>query len=143
MVTADEILAALRPRFDPHARRPGRARRGAGRDLCWSDGGPARVGVIASVTRPFCGDCDRTRLTADGQVRNCLFATEESDLRGALRAGADDDEIAERWRPRCGASRRARHRRPVLPAAGPADVRDRRLSARHEPPRRVAVSRFG
>ena len=57
-----------------------------------------RVGVIASVTRPFCGDCDRTRLTADGQVRACLFATEESDLRGALRAGADDDELARRWR---------------------------------------------
>jgi cyclic pyranopterin phosphate synthase len=60
-------------------------------------GHPARVGVIGSVTRPFCGDCDRTRLTADGQVRNCLFAREESDLRGALRAGASDEEIAERW----------------------------------------------
>jgi cyclic pyranopterin phosphate synthase len=53
--------------------------------------------VIASVTRPFCGDCDRVRLTADGQVRNCLFAREESDLRGAMRAGADDDDLAERW----------------------------------------------
>ena len=61
------------------------------------DGGPATVGVIASVTRPFCGDCDRVRLTADGQVRNCLFAREESDLRAALRAGATDDELAERW----------------------------------------------
>ena len=60
-------------------------------------GEPARVGVIGSVTRPFCGACDRTRLTADGQVRNCLFATEETDLRGALRAGADDDELARRW----------------------------------------------
>ena len=54
--------------------------------------------MIASVTRPFCGDCDRVRLTADGQVRNCLFAREESDLRGALRDGADDEEIAARWR---------------------------------------------
>jgi cyclic pyranopterin phosphate synthase len=62
------------------------------------DGGPVRVGVIGSVTRNFCGACDRTRLTADGQIRNCLFAREESDLRGALRGGADDDEIAERWR---------------------------------------------
>jgi GTP 3',8-cyclase len=53
--------------------------------------------VIASVTRPFCWDCDRVRLTADGQIRNCLFAREESDLRGALRAGADDEEIARRW----------------------------------------------
>jgi cyclic pyranopterin phosphate synthase len=49
------------------------------------------------VTRPFCGACDRVRLTADGQVRNCLFAREESDLRTALREGADDDELAGRW----------------------------------------------
>ena len=51
------------------------------------DGGPATVGVIASVTRSFCGACDRTRLTADGQIRNCLFAREESDLRSAMRDG--------------------------------------------------------
>ena len=56
------------------------------------------MGVIASITRPFCGDCDRVRLTADGQVRNCLFAREESDLRMALRSGADDAEIAARWK---------------------------------------------
>jgi molybdenum cofactor biosynthesis enzyme MoaA len=61
------------------------------------DGGPGKVGVIASVTRPFCGDCDRVRLTADGQVRNCLFARSESDLRTPLRAGASDEEIADRW----------------------------------------------
>ena len=54
--------------------------------------------MIASVTRPFCGDCDRVRLTADGQVRNCLFAREESDLRTPLRAGASDEELADRWR---------------------------------------------
>ena len=59
--------------------------------------GTATVGVIASVTRPFCGDCDRVRLTADGQVRNCLFAREESDLRAPLRNGATDEEIADRW----------------------------------------------
>ncbi|MFV2112138.1 GTP 3',8-cyclase MoaA [Micromonospora sp. LOL_025] len=96
MVTADAILAALRGEFDLT---PDPAERGAAPAETWLvDGGPARVGVIASVTRPFCGDCDRTRLTADGQVRACLFATEESDLRGALRAGADDDELARRWR---------------------------------------------
>ncbi|RLK24550.1 cyclic pyranopterin monophosphate synthase subunit MoaA [Micromonospora sp. M71_S20] len=96
MVTADGILAALRGEFDLT---PDPAERGAAPAETWLvDGGPARVGVIASVTRPFCGDCDRTRLTADGQVRACLFATEESDLRGALRAGADDDELARRWR---------------------------------------------
>ncbi|MEV4462037.1 GTP 3',8-cyclase MoaA [Micromonospora echinofusca] len=96
MITAEEILASLRGEFDLT---PDPAERGAAPAETWLvGGGPARVGVIASVTRPFCGDCDRTRLTADGQVRACLFATEESDLRGALRAGADDDELARRWR---------------------------------------------
>ena len=52
--------------------------------------------AVASVSRPFCGSCDRVRLTADGQIRNCLFAREESDLRSALRGGADDAEIARR-----------------------------------------------
>ena len=66
-------------------------------ELFLVDGGPATVGIIASVTRPFCGACDRVRLTADGQVRNCLFAREESDLRTAMRAGATDAELAERW----------------------------------------------
>ncbi len=56
---------------------------------------PGRLGVIASVTRPFCRDCDRLRLTADGQLRTCLFATEETDLRGPLRAGASDADLAE------------------------------------------------
>ncbi|MEU5720929.1 GTP 3',8-cyclase MoaA [Micromonospora sp. NPDC047738] len=96
MVTADQILADLRAEFDLST---DPADRGASPAETWLvDGGPARVGVIASVTRPFCGDCDRTRLTADGQVRACLFATEESDLRGALRAGVDDAELARRWR---------------------------------------------
>jgi GTP 3',8-cyclase len=54
--------------------------------------------VIGSVTRPFCGSCDRVRLTADGQIRNCLFATTETDLRTLLRAGADDDQLAAAWR---------------------------------------------
>jgi cyclic pyranopterin phosphate synthase len=53
--------------------------------------------VIGSVTRPFCGACDRVRLTADGQIRNCLFAREENDLRGPMRSGATDGELAERW----------------------------------------------
>lgn len=54
------------------------------------------VGVIPTVTKPFCGDCDRIRLTADGQLRTCLFATEEFDLRAALRAGESDAQLAER-----------------------------------------------
>ena len=57
--------------------------------------GPWRVGIIASVTRPFCRDCDRLRLTADGQLRTCLFARHETDLRAPLRAGASDAELAQ------------------------------------------------
>ena len=57
------------------------------------DGGPANVGVIASVTKPFCGDCDRLRLTADGQLRSCLFSDKETDLRTPLRDGASDEEL--------------------------------------------------
>jgi cyclic pyranopterin phosphate synthase len=95
MITADEIFAWLSERFTltPH----GAPRGSAPAELFDVDGGPATVGIIASVTRPFCGDCDRVRLTADGQIRNCLFAREESDLRALLRGGAGDDEIAQSW----------------------------------------------
>lgn len=98
MVTADELLERLSTRFDLRAR-PESARGSAPaelydvlghRDLA---GEQATVGIIASVTRPFCGDCDRTRLTADGQVRNCLFSTRETDLRTPLREGASDDDL--------------------------------------------------
>ena len=97
MVTADEILAMLKAEFvldeepDEH--------RGSAPAQTWLvDGGPGRVGIIGSVTRPFCGACDRVRLTADGAVRNCLFARGETDLRTPLRAGADDAELAELMR---------------------------------------------
>jgi len=59
------------------------------------DDGPGHVGIIAAVTRPFCQDCSRLRLTADGQLRSCLFATAELDLRSVLRSGANDDEVAQ------------------------------------------------
>jgi len=59
----------------------------------YADGG-GHVGVIASVTRPFCGTCDRIRLTAEGQLRNCLFSVRETDLRGILRSGGSDDDLA-------------------------------------------------
>jgi cyclic pyranopterin phosphate synthase len=96
MITAEEIFDSLKAHFtlDP----AGEIRGSAPAERFLVDGGPETVGVIASVTRPFCGDCDRVRITADGQVRNCLFAREESDLRTALRAGADDNDIADRWR---------------------------------------------
>jgi GTP 3',8-cyclase len=59
----------------------------------FADGAPGRIGVIPSVTEPFCDSCDRMRLTAEGQFRNCLFALEETDLRGPMRAGASDQEL--------------------------------------------------
>ena len=97
MVTADEILDRLSERFILTP--TDAAKRGsAPAETFTVDGGPAVVGIIASVTRPFCGDCDRVRLTADGQVRDCLFARKESDLRTPLRSGASDQELAELWR---------------------------------------------
>jgi len=59
----------------------------------FADGSPGRIGVIPSVTEPFCDSCNRMRLTAEGQFRNCLFALEETDLRGPMRAGASDDDL--------------------------------------------------
>jgi cyclic pyranopterin phosphate synthase len=105
MVTADEILQRL---SSAHRLTPVPARGSAPAEEFVVDDGPATVGIIASVSRPFCGSCDRVRLTADGQIRNCLFAREESDLRGALRAGADDDEVARRIRASI-AGKRAGH----------------------------------
>src|SRR5690606_23808075 len=91
MVTAAEILTTLESEFGLS---PDPEHRGSAPAETWLvEGGPAKVGIIGTVTRPFCGDCDRTRLTADGQVRNCLFARTESDLRTALRAGAGDEEL--------------------------------------------------
>ena len=95
MVTADELLAILGTRWEllPVGRQgsaPAEEWRIAGTDTV--------IGVIASVTRPFCTGCDRVRLTADGQLRNCLFATTESDLRALLRGGADDAAIEAAWR---------------------------------------------
>ncbi|MFB7473881.1 GTP 3',8-cyclase MoaA [Kitasatospora sp. NPDC056184] len=97
MITAEEILERLSTRFTLTPE-PSAARGAAPAERWVVDGGRGRVGVIASVTRPFCRACDRTRLTADGQVRNCLFATGETDLRTALRSGADDTELAALWR---------------------------------------------
>ncbi|NNG35388.1 GTP 3',8-cyclase MoaA [Nakamurella aerolata] len=99
MVTAGEIQQQLAQRFSlrPHPA----PRDGAPAELFdVLDAGEVRgtVGIIASVTRPFCGDCDRTRLTADGAVRSCLFSQTETDLRGLLRAGASDEQLAQVWR---------------------------------------------
>lgn len=98
MVPAAEILALLRQRFTLTPA----GERGAAPAQEWlvaaSATHPAgRVGVIASVTAPFCAACDRTRLTADGQLRTCLFAHSETDLRTPLRSGVDDAGLAALW----------------------------------------------
>ena len=84
MLTADEIIAKLEL---SHVLTPLDERGSSPAELFLVDGGPATVGIIGSVTRPFCADCDRIRLTSDGQIRNCLFATSEADVRGILRSG--------------------------------------------------------
>jgi cyclic pyranopterin phosphate synthase len=61
----------------------------------FADGAPGKIGVIASVTEPFCDTCNRLRMTAEGEFRNCLFALEETDLRGPMRAGASDDDLEQ------------------------------------------------
>ena len=90
MVTGPQILEALAAAFTLTPI-PGRGSAPAERWLV--DGGPHTVGVIAAVSAPFCGSCDRVRLTADGQLRSCLFARTETDLRALLRAGADDAHL--------------------------------------------------
>jgi len=97
-VDADQILQTLRQHFDL---RPDPAPRGSAPAQLWRVAGPGRggsVGIVASVSHAFCSACDRTRLTADGQVRSCLFSTEETDLRLLLRSGADDAAIEAAWR---------------------------------------------
>jgi cyclic pyranopterin phosphate synthase len=98
MITADEIFEMLSEYF---TLTPVPARGSAPSEDFYVDGGPTRVGIIASVTRPFCAACDRLRLTADGQLRNCLFAREELDLRQVLRDdGLDGDKVDEEIRRR-------------------------------------------
>jgi cyclic pyranopterin phosphate synthase len=96
MVDASELLDVLSTRYtltQPHREDPS-----APAEEWLVDGGPATVGIIASVTRSFCEACDRTRITAEGTVRSCLFGDDETDLRGLLRGGADDDTVADWWR---------------------------------------------
>ena len=106
MISADEIRERLAERWTLTPL-PAADRGSAPAERFLIDGGPATVGIIASVTAPFCAACDRTRLTADGQVRNCLFSQTETDLRGPLRDGASDDELlglvrGEMWRKKPG-----------------------------------------
>ena len=99
-LTADQVLAALRRHF---MLEPDPTPRGSVTAELWqitdpTTGRSGKIGVIASVSHPFCSTCDRARLTADGQLRSCLFAIEETDLRALLRGGADDSAIEAAWR---------------------------------------------
>lgn len=101
MVDAAELLDVLGARFvltHPHRDDPSAPAEEWRVEGYAVDGAPATVGIIASVTRSFCDACDRTRVTAEGTVRSCLFGDDETDLRGLLRDGSTDAEIADRWR---------------------------------------------
>ncbi len=93
VVSADEMLAAIRKRHDL-VPLDGDDPSSTSLNFAFADGGAGSIGVIASVTRPFCGACSRLRITADGKVRPCLFSTDEWDLRPLLRGGASDGEVA-------------------------------------------------
>jgi cyclic pyranopterin phosphate synthase len=96
LVTAEQTLAEVGAAF-PLELEPGADPSAPATAYRYLDG-RGRVGVVASVTRPFCGRCDRIRFTADGQVRTCLFALTEYDLRGLMRSGAGDDALEQRLR---------------------------------------------
>lgn len=93
VLTADEILALLDESGMPARPRPGGDPSAPASEYEFEDGGS--LGIIASVSKPFCGTCNRIRITADGKFRNCLFALDEVDIKAAMRTGASDDELAQ------------------------------------------------
>ena len=93
VLTADEIIAILSREIAPLRAVPDADPRAPATEYEYADGG-GRVGLIASVSKPFCLNCNRIRLTSDGKLRYCLFAIDETDVRGLLRAQASDEEIA-------------------------------------------------
>ena len=111
MITAAEIRGLLERAFilgpDPRQRDGAPAERWEVRRRNSREEVIGTVGIIASVTEPFCADCRRTRITAEGKVRSCLFSHEETDLRDLLRSGAGDEAVAERWRAAMWAKPRA------------------------------------
>jgi cyclic pyranopterin phosphate synthase len=93
VLLADDILAMLSREIAPLVPVPDPDPRAPASEYAYTDGG-GNVGIIASVSKPFCLNCNRIRLTADGKLRYCLFAIEEDDVKGLMRSGAGDDEIA-------------------------------------------------
>jgi len=94
VLLADDILAILTDGIGPLEPVPGADPRAPAQEYRFTDG-KGRIGVIASISRPFCSTCNRIRLTADGKLRNCLFALGEADVRALLRGGAEDSALAD------------------------------------------------
>jgi cyclic pyranopterin phosphate synthase len=94
VVPASEVIETIDTVWPLEAPDGRRAREAAPAESYRYADGEGQVGVIASVTRPFCEQCDRIRLTAEGQLRNCLFSVRETDLRSILRSGGSDDDLA-------------------------------------------------
>ena len=106
----------------------GRERHGTARRYAFADG-KGEIGFISPVTEPFCGDCNRIRITAEGMLRTCLFSMNETDLRAPLRAGRDRRRArADRARRRLAQGAQAPRRRAGLHPAGALDVADRRVA---------------
>src|SRR5205085_1520951 len=91
---ADEILEQLRGAFGPLVPAEEHDPSAPAQEYRYADGG-GQVGIIASVSRPFCMSCNRIRLTADGKLRNCLFALQEVDVKAVLRGGGSDDDLIQ------------------------------------------------
>jgi len=94
VLVADEIIRTLSSEISPLVEIPDRDPRAPATEYRYADGG-GKVGFIASVSRPFCLNCNRIRLTSDGRLRYCLFAIEETDIKPLLRGGASHEDIAE------------------------------------------------
>ena len=127
MLTADEIIATLAREIGRWKRFPIATPALPRRNIV-SPTAVGRVGFIASVTRPFCLNCNRLRLTADGKLRYCLFAIEETDVRALLRDGAPDEAIARAIRETVQREMdRPRDQLRAVRGSAAADVLDRRL----------------
>jgi cyclic pyranopterin phosphate synthase len=92
VLTADEIIATIAREIGPLAEVPDSDPRAPATEYAYADGS-GHLGFIASVSKPFCLNCNRIRLTSDGKLRYCLFAIDETDVKQLLRTGAADEEI--------------------------------------------------
>lgn len=105
VLSGDQLLKILKANFNSVTEKD-RSQRSQPAEEFLVDGNP--IGIIRSVTKPFCGDCNRVRVTADGSMRNCLFSQDETPLRDLLRDGASDDELISAIR-KCVSEKRASH----------------------------------